>query len=42
MPFLIRHKWRFALGFLVFAAVSYLISRLILKDPPHSEGGGRY
>lgn len=42
MPFLIRHKWRFALGFLVFAAASYVISRLILKDPPHSEAGGRY
>lgn len=41
MPFLIEHKWQFATGFLVFAAVSYSISRLILKDPPHSEAGGR-
>lgn len=39
MPFLVRHKWQFALGFLAFAAASYGISRLILKDPPPSAAG---
>jgi membrane protein YqaA with SNARE-associated domain len=33
MPFLASHKWQFALGFLLFAAASYAVSRLILKDP---------
>lgn len=41
MPFLVRHKWRFVAGFLAFAAVSYLISRLILRDPPHPHAGTR-
>jgi membrane protein YqaA with SNARE-associated domain len=34
MPYLKAHKWQFALGFLLFAAASYGISRIILRDPP--------
>jgi hypothetical protein len=32
MPFLAQHKLQVALGVIVFASVSYGLSRLILRD----------
>jgi membrane protein YqaA with SNARE-associated domain len=37
LPFLVRHKWRVAVGLIVFAMVSYLLSRLILRHRPHPD-----
>jgi membrane protein YqaA with SNARE-associated domain len=38
LPFLVRHKWRVAVGLIVLAALSYLLSRLLLRHRPHSDG----
>jgi membrane protein YqaA with SNARE-associated domain len=38
LPYLTRHKWQFALGFVLFAAASYIVSRLILSHHAHREG----
>jgi hypothetical protein len=32
LPFLVRHKWQVAVGAIVFAGLSYLASRLILRE----------
>jgi membrane protein YqaA with SNARE-associated domain len=34
LPFLVRHKWQVAVGAIVFAGLSYLASRLILREKP--------
>jgi len=38
LPFLVRHKWRVAIGLIVLTVVSYLFSRLILRHRPHPDG----
>ena len=35
LPFVAQHKWQVALGVLVFIVISYLASRLILKEREH-------
>jgi membrane protein YqaA with SNARE-associated domain len=37
LPFLAQHKWRVAIGLMVLAALSYLLSRLILRHRPDTE-----
>jgi membrane protein YqaA with SNARE-associated domain len=32
LPFLLRHKWQVAIGVIAFAALSYLASRVILRE----------
>ena len=34
LPFIRTHLWEVALGLAIFAAISYAISRVILRDPP--------
>jgi membrane protein YqaA with SNARE-associated domain len=38
---LLKYKWQFALGFVLFAAGSYAASRLILRHPPGGEDSPR-
>jgi hypothetical protein len=38
MPFVAQHKWQVAAGAVVFVAVSYGLSRLILRDKERSDG----
>jgi membrane protein YqaA with SNARE-associated domain len=37
MPFIVQHRWPVAGGVLVFVAVSYGLSRLILREAPSGE-----
>jgi membrane protein YqaA with SNARE-associated domain len=32
LPFLLRHKWQVAIGVVIFAALSYLASRVLLRE----------
>ena len=34
LPFLGRHKWQVAIGLVIFAGLSYLASRLLLRENP--------
>jgi membrane protein YqaA with SNARE-associated domain len=35
LPFLAQHKWQVAIAVIIFVAVSYLLSRLILRERAH-------
>ena len=36
LPFLVAHKWQVAVGLMVLAALSYLLSRVLLRHRSHS------
>ena len=38
LPFLAHHKWRVAVALIGFVALSYLLSRLLLRHRPHPDG----
>jgi membrane protein YqaA with SNARE-associated domain len=38
LPFLAAHKWRVAAVLIVLAALSFLLSRVLLRHRPHSDG----
>ena len=38
LPFLATHKWRVAVVLIVFVAVSYVLSRVLLRHRPHPDG----
>ena len=37
LPFLAQHKWQVAITVIIFVAVSYLLSRLILRERAHNK-----
>jgi hypothetical protein len=37
LPFLAQHKWQVAITVIIFVAVSYLLSQLILRERAHNK-----